>query len=86
MNYDDIVNEIHDDLLARGIKRTTDEIRYAVAEATVEYAHRQGTWYTAPATLYADSWAWHDLLHESWGVYDILEISSEDGLYDRLAA
>lgn len=79
-----LVDEIHDTLLQSGIKRTPQEIEFALAEASIEYAHHQKSWAVSPAVLRNDSHAWHDLLHQPWGVYDVLDVASEGNeLYDR---
>lgn len=78
-----LVDEIHDTLLQAGITRTPQEIEFALAEASIEYAHHQKSWAVNPAVLREDSHAWHDLLHQPWGVYDVLDVDVEgDDLVD----
>lgn len=78
-----IIDEIHDDLFAAGILRTDAEIDQALQGAMEHQAELSG--FFAPAeSVRASEAAWHDLMHRRFGVLDLLEIDSEDTLYDRL--
>lgn len=85
MNYEGIINEIHDELLALGITRTAAEISYALDTALQSYASENG-WFVPAESVHRKADEWHWLLNASGGVYDLLEIDSEDALYDRLAS
>ncbi|OJU44447.1 MAG: hypothetical protein BGN98_13765 [Microbacterium sp. 69-7] len=79
-----IIDEIHDDLFGVGIFRTDAQIDQALQGAVEHEAELSG--FFAPAeSIRASEAAWHDLMHRPFGVLDLLEIDSEDTLYDRLA-
>lgn len=85
MNYDDIVNEIHDELLSLGISRTPAQISYALDLALQDYSGENG-WFVSAESVHRKSNEWHWLLNATGGVYDLLEIDAEDVLVDRLAS
>lgn len=79
-----IIDEIHDDLFAAGILRTDAEIDRAL-QGALEYEKDLAGYFAPAEAVRASEAAWHDLMHRPFGVLDLLEIDSEDALYDRLA-
>lgn len=79
-----IIDEIHDDLFAAGILRTDAEIDQALQSALEHQAELSG-FFAPTESIRTSAATWHDLMHRPFGVLDLLEIDSEDALYDRLA-
>lgn len=78
-----ITAEIHDTLAAHGITRTDAQIEYAVQFAA-ESARDVRGWWVDPESIQLDQRAWDEFLNAPDGVFDLLEVDVEDGLYDRL--
>lgn len=80
MTIQNIIDEIHDNLLSAGIERPDGAIEYALDRAAENWAEDHGG---APISV-RELHAWPDRWEEALsmyvgGVYDLLEIDFEDG-------
>lgn len=79
-----ILNEVLDLLFDAKITRTESEVDYAIQVAAENWSTNATGWFVPPTAIRVHEPDWHEFLHGKHGVYDLLEIDSEDGIYDRL--
>ena len=88
MTIQNIIDEIHYDLLMAGITRPDKAIEYALNRAAENWAEAHGGAPIPVRELYAWPDRWEEALGMDYGVYDLLEVDYEDGdlsvLTDRL--
>ena len=79
-----IIDEIHDELLAVGITRPDSAIESALERAAENWAAQMDGPTPPLAELRARDDRWHEARHMRGGVFDLLGVDSEDALYDRM--
>lgn len=79
-----IIDSIHDELQSHGITRSDQEIEHALDGAISALQERLPWTITHPDDVFDHGPTWHELMHAPSGILDLLEIDSEDTLYDRL--
>lgn len=81
-NIEEIIDTLSVYLQGSGITRSAAEISYALQAAAEAEAEIEGTW-VPPEDIHWHLDHWHYFMHRAGGVLDLLDVDSEDTLYDR---